>query len=78
MSEDAEIRKIQEALERIERGMFGEAKTGHLGLVTRMNNHAKRIGALERLRIYYVAAAVGAGGSIGLLYKVATDWWPHR
>lgn len=75
MNPDPEIR---EQLNRIERCLTGDEAMGQQGLVSRVNNHSTRIKQLE-LWVFRVAVGTGAvTAGIGLVYKVATDWWPHR
>ncbi|HWA07924.1 MAG TPA: hypothetical protein VG838_00505 [Opitutaceae bacterium] len=73
MSEDR-LKRIEEAVARIEQGLFGDEELDQWGLVRRVGNHGKRIKRLELLAIYLSSGSVIAG----VLYKVATDWWPHK
>jgi hypothetical protein len=70
MSDNDRLKKIEDALARIERGLFGEKDNDHWGLVLRVANHSKR---LRRLEIW-AASLVTAGGVVALIYKVGTDW----
>lgn len=63
---------MEETLERIDRGLFGDEKTDQWGLFLRVKNHGIRISRLEK-----IAALVAAVGVVvGILYKVVTDWAP--
>jgi hypothetical protein len=68
------LKKIEESIQRIERGLFGDEELGQLGLVSRTNNHAGRIKRLERLA-WAITVAMTLGG---MAYKVAVDWWPKK
>lgn len=70
IDEQERLKKIEAALSRIERGLFGEQDLEHWGLVQRVANHGKRLRRLE----VWLATLITAGGTISLLYKVATDW----
>lgn len=75
--ESERLKKIEAAVERIERGMFGDEKLDQFGLISRVANHATRLKTLEIVVFRVGASAVGAGFVIGLLYKLATDWLPR-
>lgn len=72
------LEKMQQTLARIEGAVLGDEAAGHLGLVSRMNNHAKRIKKLE-LWVYRVGAtALGVVSVITVAYKLLTDLWPRK
>lgn len=70
-TDEERLKKIEEALARIERGLFGEEDLEHWGLVQRVANHGKRLKRLES----WAAGVVIAAGTLGLLYRVVTDWF---
>jgi hypothetical protein len=65
-----EIQELKKQLDRIENCLTGDPAMGQLGLVSRTNNHAKRIAALERYGVYLA----GGGAVIGLLWTVWSQW----
>lgn len=73
-----ETQDIKEQLNRIERCLVGDPEMGQLGLVARTNNHAGRIKRLEMWVFRIGVAAAVSAGVVGLIYKVATDWWPKH
>lgn len=68
--DDERLKKIERSVERIEQCVIGDPEIGQLGLVSRTNNHAKRIAALERVGVYIA----GAGGLLALIWSVWTQW----
>lgn len=76
--ETERLERMEKTLERLANAVLGDREAGHLGLVARMENHAGRIKSLERWRMYYAAVGSGVVAAIGVLYKLATDWWPRR
>lgn len=75
--EDAMLREIRETkavVKRMEVCLSGDEKMGHLGLVARTNNHAKRISRMERWSLMLV----GATGALSLIYRAFLDLWPHK
>ena len=69
---------MEKALERIESCVVGDPEIGQLGLVARTNNHASRLKKLERVVFTYGASIAGGSAVVGLIYKVAVDWWPRH
>lgn len=72
------LERMERTLDRLATAVLGDKEAGHLGLVERVNNYAGRIKSLERWRMYYAAIGTGIIGVVGVLYKLATDWWPRK
>lgn len=71
------LREMREDQIRVQVAVMGDEKAGHLGLVARMNNHARRIGRLEVWLYRIAGGATLISFIVGVVYKVATDWWPR-
>lgn len=71
---DEQNRTIKEQLDRIERCLTGDAAMGQNGLVPQVSDHDKRISRIERAGIYIA----GVVATVGLIYRVAIDLWPHK
>lgn len=68
------LKAIEESQLRIERCIAGDEKMGQLGIISRINNHAKRIARLERWGLIIF----GAYGMAMAFYRLYVDLWPHR
>lgn len=73
-SESRQLTSMQRTLERIEHCVIGDPAAGQIGLVARVNDHAKRLKRLERYCLYLVSAGAVLVG----MYRVLTDWFPKR
>ncbi len=68
-----ELQDLKEQLDRIERALVGDDEYGQFGIVKTINEHDKRISALERVGLYLA----GGGAVIGLIWTVWSQW-PRR
>ena len=69
MSDD-QFQELQDSVRRIESGLFGDEKLGHVGIVGTQQDHGKRLGRLER-GVVYVS---GAAFMVGVIWTVWTQW----
>jgi hypothetical protein len=73
MSDDR-LKNIEEAVRRIESGMFDDEELNHIGVIGVQKQHGERITRIERAGIYLVVPLEFSG----MAYKIAVDWWPHK
>lgn len=69
------LKKIETSVDRIERGMFGDEDLDQSGIITRQANHEGRIKTLEIWVFRVGATALGASAVLGLIYRLALDWF---
>jgi hypothetical protein len=71
---DERLQRIEEAVSRIERGMFGDEELKFPGIIATQENHGHRLSRLE-MWVFRVGVSVAAGGTVlGVVYKLAVDW----
>lgn len=72
MSKDEETRleRIERKLDRVVLAVYGDEEAGAMGLVFRVNNHAKRLRRIERI----VAYVIGAAFIVGAAWRIFTEW----
>lgn len=73
-----EKQELKAQLNRIERCLTGDSDMGQLGLVSRVDNHDGRLKRIERWVFQVVTSAALMTGLCVIIYKVMTDWWPHK
>ena len=72
MSKDEADRldRMERQLTRIETAVLGDEQAGAMGLVYRVNNHARRISRMERFGAYIL----GASFVVGVAWRIFTEW----
>lgn len=71
---DDRLKAIEDSILRVERCIAGDDRMGQLGLISRLNNHARRIARIERWGLI----VFGAYGMAAAFYRIYVDLWPHK
>lgn len=71
------LEEIQTSLNEISRGLFGNPKIGHIGMVQRVEDHSRRITSLEKTTSRWLAYFAGSAAMIAIAWEIAmrlTGW----
>lgn len=65
------VHGMKTSLDEVHAAVIGNPKIGHRGLVTRVEDHDKRITTFENRLLIYSASAAGGAGVIVFILKLA-------